>query len=215
MFTGIIECIGSVVSVTSYGTGRQITVEAGRIASESVTGDSISVNGACLTVSSLDGNRFTADVSHETLRVTTLGTLSPGDKVNIERALASDGRFGGHIVLGHVDTVGTIERITTRGEFTDLAVGVPPEFSRYLVPKGSVAVDGVSLTIADRRDDGFSVALIPVTLSETTLGSVRPGNRVNLESDILGKYVWHYLHGRDQTGPTSTLTIEKLRSAGF
>jgi riboflavin synthase len=215
MFTGIIEYVGSVVSVAKSAAGERITVRAGRIAEESALGDSIAVNGACLTVSTLDGDKFTVDVSPETMRVTTLGDLGAGNQVNLERAMSGSGRFGGHIVLGHVDVVGTVSRITPRGEFTDFVVNVPAEFRRYLVPKGSVTVNGVSLTVADRFDDGFSIALIPVTLAETTLGAARPGDRVNLEADILGKYVWHYLHEGEQSETVSSLTMDKLNAAGF
>ncbi len=215
MFTGIIEHVGSVVSAARTAAGRKIIVRAGPIAEDSNLGDSIAVNGACLTVSALNGVEFTADMSHETLRATTLGGLDAGDAVNLERALAGGGRFGGHIVLGHVDTVGTVARITPRGEFTDFMVNVPAGFRRYLVPKGSITVNGVSLTVADRRDDGFSVALIPVTLAETTLGKARPGDRVNLEADIIGKYVWHYLHENEPSATASSLTLDTLRAAGF
>ncbi len=218
MFTGIIERVGTVVAVAEIGDGRRITIRAEGIAADSAPGDSIAVDGACLTVAEQRGPEFTADVSPETLRVTTLGGLKPGDRVNLERALRSDSRLGGHFVLGHVDTVGTVARITARAEFTDMAIDVPEEFRRYLVLKGSVAADGVSLTVAEKLPTGFSVALVPVTLAETTLGRKRAGDRVNIETDILGKYVWTYLHGAEQTASAvehGSLTMDKLRATGF
>jgi len=217
MFTGIIEQIGTVAAVVETGNGRRITVRAPGLAETTDPGDSITVDGACLTVAELNGPEFTADVSPETLRVTTLGDLRSGDPVNLERALSSDARLGGHFVLGHVDTVGTITRITARGGFTEMAFSMPEEFRRYLVLKGSVAVDGVSLTIAALLEPGFSVALIPVTLAETTLGGKRIGGKVNIETDILGKYVWNYLHGDAawSSSGESRLTVDKLRAAGF
>ena len=217
MFTGIIEQIGTVAAVVETGNGRRITVRAQGLAETSAPGDSIAVDGACLTVAELNSPEFTADVSPETLRVTTLGDLRAGDPVNIEQALRGDARLGGHFVLGHIDTVGTVTRITARGEFTDMEFSVPEEFRRYLVPKGSIAVDGVSLTIAGPDGSGFSAALIPVTLAETTLGWKRVGDRVNIETDILGKYVWNYLHGaaESKSAGASPLTVDKLRAAGF
>jgi len=216
MFTGIIEQTGAVAAVVETGSGRRVTIRAGTLVGELAPGDSIAVDGVCLTVTARAGPEFTADVSHETVRVTTLGGLRADDLVNLERALRGDGRFGGHFVLGHVDTVGTVAGLTRRGEFTDLVVSVPAEFRRYLVPKGSVAVDGVSLTVAETLDSGFSVALIPVTLEGTTLGRKRVGDRVNLEPDIIGKYVWNYLHGpASSSAEGSSLTVEKLRACGF
>ena len=217
MFTGIIEQIGTVAAVVQTGTGRKITVRAQGLAEASAPGDSIAVDGACLTVADLNGPEFTADVSPETLRVTTLGEFRAGTRVNLERALGSDARLGGHFVLGHIDTVGTMTRINARGEFTEMEFSVHEEFSRYLVSKGSIAVDGVSLTIAAPNDSGFSAALVPVTLAETTLGRKRVGDRVNIETDILGKYVWNYLHGATESkwAGGNPLTVDKLRAAGF
>jgi len=216
VFTGIIETVGTVTAVTEIGTGRRLTVRAEGFAEKTVPGESIAVAGACLTVAGGQETEFTADVSPETLRVTTLGELAEGDSVNLERALRADGRLGGHFVLGHIDTVGTLKRIIGRGEFTEILVDLPEEFRRFVVPKGSIAVDGVSLTIAEKFESGFSVALIPVTLAETTFGRKRVGDRVNLETDIIGKYVWNYIQAGNMPNPRdSALTMDTLRAAGF
>ena len=156
-------------------------------------GDSVAINGCCLTAVAVDGAAWTFEAGAETLSKTSLGRLKRQDRVNLERALAASGRFGGHIVQGHVDGVGTVRSIVPHGEWIDMQFDLPAELAGQLVPKGSVAVDGVSLTVVDAGEDGFSVALIPHTLAGTTLADRKVGDAVNIETDILGKYVKRYL----------------------
>ena len=182
MFTGIVEELGTVEATTVLeGTGL---------------GDSISVNGCCLTVSELGDGRWTADLMQETLDKTSLAGVQPGDRVNLERAVTPTTRLGGHIVQGHVDGVGTIASRTPSEHWEVVDVTMPAELARYLVDKGSITVDGVSLTVVEARDDGFSVSLIPETLARTTLGSRQVGDRVNLEVDVLAKHVEKLLQHR-------------------
>ncbi len=189
MFSGIVEETGKVAEVRRGRESLVLTIRA-RLALEGTrVGDSIAVNGVCLTVRALQGDAFTADVMAQTVRATTLGELRPGDPVNLERALRLGDRLGGHLVTGHVDGVGRILRREPRENSTLLEISLPPELAPYLVPKGSVAVDGVSLTVAALRPASFEVALIPHTAAVTTLGRRRPGDRVNLEADLFGKYV--------------------------
>ena len=189
MFTGIVEELGTVAGVEDQGDAIRLTIHAEHVLADAGLGDSISVNGCCLTVAERDGDTWTADVMQETLDKTSLAGVQPGDKVNLERAVTPTTRLGGHIVQGHVDGVGTIASRTPSEHWEVVDVSMPPELGRYLVDKGSVTVDGVSLTVVSARADGFSVSLIPETLARTTLGSRRPGDRVNLEVDILAKHV--------------------------
>ncbi len=188
MFTGIVEEQGTVVSRTGEGVVT-LVVDAPDVSSGLGIGASIAVNGVCLTATRIEGRRFAVDIVAETLARTSLGGLVPGQRVNLERALLAGGRFDGHIVQGHVDGVGTVERITDDPGGRRMAVAVPPDISRYLAVKGSVTVDGVSLTVAALNPDGFEVALIPHTLAVTTLGDRGVGDLVDLEVDILAKYV--------------------------
>lgn len=196
MFTGIIEDVGKVKSIEKTGQTGRITVETSLDISAVRTGDSIAVNGACLTVTGLSAGSFTADVSSETLRVTTLGGLGTGDPVNIEPALTLGKPLGGHLVSGHVDGVGTVTAMEEKGQYIDLEVEVPEELAATLVKKGSVAVDGISLTVASLEGNRFTVAVIPHTVERTTLRSKRRGSEVNVETDIIGKYVERFLRGR-------------------
>jgi riboflavin synthase len=192
MFTGIVEELGEVVSVEHLGGAARITVRGPQVTSDARPGDSIAVNGTCLTVTGLDGSDFTADVMAETLRRTGLGDLAPGSPVNLERSLRVGDRLGGHLVQGHVDGVGRIVSRAPAEHWEVVRITIPPGLARYLVEKGSVAVDGVSLTISALGGDGqswFEVSLIPATLAATTLGRAAPGSRVNLEADVIGKYV--------------------------
>jgi riboflavin synthase len=189
MFTGIVEELGTVAGVEDQGDAIRLTIHAEHVLADAGLGDSISVNGCCLTVAERDGDTWTADVMQETLDKTSLAGVQPGDRVNLERAVTPTTRLGGHIVQGHVDGVGTIASRTPSEHWEVVEVSMPPELGRYLVDKGSVTVDGVSLTVVAARADGFSVSLIPETLARTTLGSRRPGDRVNLEVDILAKHV--------------------------
>jgi riboflavin synthase len=188
MFTGIVEELGEVVSREATTTGAILTVKGPQVVSDARDGDSIAVNGVCLTVASRTADGFVADVMHETLQRTTIGDLGVGDPVNLERAATLGTRLGGHLVQGHVDGVGTVAEVTG-GERVDLRFQIPAGLSRYLVEKGSITVDGVSLTVVEVGDDWFSVSLIPTTLQVTTLGSRVVGDRVNLEVDVIAKYV--------------------------
>lgn len=193
MFTGIVEELGKVVAVTELADDSARLVVAGpTVTSDASAGDSIAVNGVCLTVVDLEGAIFSADVMAETLARSSLGALAPGDPVNLERPMPADGRFGGHIVQGHVDGRGHIRARRSSDNWEVVEVDLPPELARFLVPKGSITVDGVSLTVVEVRDADhpwFSVSLIPTTLASTTLGSRRVGDPVNLEVDVIGKYV--------------------------
>jgi riboflavin synthase len=198
MFTGLVEVLGAVRAVHADGTGRQLVLAAPTLAPELAVGESVAVNGACLTVVERDRETCRFQVGPETLRLTNLGELSPGDGVNLERALRVSDRLGGHLVQGHVDGLGTITRRERQGEWEFVAFGCPAELARQMVPKGSVAVDGVSLTVVDVAAEQFSVMLIPHTLAHTTLGRKGPGARVNLETDLLAKYVWKALQAFGQ-----------------
>lgn len=190
MFTGIVEELGRVRSVRPNEGGARITVEADRALADLELGGSVAVNGCCLTAVEIADGAFSADCVTETLRRTSLGALSPGDRVNLERPVRADGRLDGHVVQGHVDAVGTIEARDARadGSFALRIVG-PADVLRYVVEKGAVAVDGVSLTVVGVDERGFEIALIPHTAEETTLGHTSPGDPVNIEVDVLAKYV--------------------------
>jgi riboflavin synthase len=198
MFTGIVEELGTVTAVEGQGDALRLTVGARTVLTDVHLGDSIAVNGCCLTVSTLadTGDTWTADVMQETLDKTGLGGLAVGDRVNLERAVTVDKRLGGHIVQGHVDGVGTVLSRSPSEHWEVVEIGLPARLSRYLVAKGSITVDGVSLTVVDVDDDRFTVSLIPETLTRTTLGFRQPGDRVNLEVDVLAKYVERLLAGR-------------------
>ena len=189
MFTGLIAELGTVERLAEGSTSCQLTVRAQKILPGVKIGDSIAVNGVCLTVVHLQGNRFTADVMPETVRRTTLRQLQPGDRVNLEKALRPTDGLDGHIVQGHVEGVGTIREISPEGNALAYHIETPKELLRYIVEKGSVAIDGISLTVTETDDTGFSVSLIPHTAKMTTLGYKSVGDSVNLETDILARYV--------------------------
>ncbi len=193
MFTGIIEIMGEIATIEPHGELTRLAIEAATLAGELEVGDSVAVNGTCLTVTGVDGAEIHFDAVRETLEKTALGDLAPGSRVNLERALRAGGRLDGHIVQGHVDGVGRVCDMARDGDDVRLYVECGSEISQFLVSKGSVAVDGVSLTVVGARETGFDVALIPLTLQRTTLGERRVGDRVNLEADVLGKYVKQYL----------------------
>jgi riboflavin synthase len=200
MFTGIIEELGTVAGVEDQGDAIRLTIHAEHVLADASLGDSISVNGCCLTVAERNLDTWTADVMQETLDKTSLAGVQPGDRVNLERAVTPTTRLGGHIVQGHVDGVGTIASRTPSEHWEVVDVSMPAELSRYLVDKGSITVDGVSLTVVEARNDGFTVSLIPETLARTTLGSRQPGDRVNLEVDVLAKHVEKLLqHGKENS----------------
>ena len=188
MFTGLIEATGRLLERRTTSGGLRFRIES-PLSGELTAGDSLAVNGVCLTVIAAESGEIHADVGPETIRVTTLGTLSPGVAVNLERPLRADGRIGGHFVQGHVDGIGCIEERRPEAEFEWLTVGFPPHLARYLVSKGSIAVDGISLTVAGLGADRFDVQVVPYTMTHTTLGGVRLRDRVNLECDMVGKYV--------------------------
>ena len=190
MFTGIVEELGTVAAVEDQGDAVRLTVTSPLVLEDAAPGDSIAVNGCCLTVTEHDGTTWTADVMQETLDKTSLHGVQPGDRVNLERAVTADKRLGGHIVQGHVDGVGRVVSRAPSEHWDVVTIALPdPAMTRYLVDKGSITVDGVSLTVVEAGDDAFTVSLIPETLARTTLGARQPGDRVNLEVDVLAKHV--------------------------
>lgn len=189
MFSGIVEALGTVAEIKQEPPGCRLIIREPKIAAETAVADSISVNGCCLTVVEVAGDTFAFQAGPETLARTNLGKLAAGSPVNLERALAVGGRLGGHFVSGHIDGVGEVIRRDDHGDWSFFWFSVPKALARQMAPKGSIAVDGVSLTIVDSEPDRFSVALIPYTLAVTTLGSRQVGDQVNLETDILAKYV--------------------------
>ncbi len=189
MFTGLVEELGIIKAVEQLDAGLRITVSASLVTSDVNHGDSIAVNGVCLTALDITPNSFAADVSPETLDKTTIGNLEVGSRVNLERAVTPSTRLGGHIVQGHVDTRGSFLNAVNEGGFWTVTIGFPPEFARYLIYKGSVAVEGISLTVAKLHEDRFEIAVIPKTWEVTNLHSLRHGDPVNLEADVIAKYV--------------------------
>lgn len=189
MFTGIIEELGTVKSLVISGSSGKISVAASKVLENTKIGDSIAVNGVCLTVVTMDANGFTADVMAETVRRTSLSLCTKGSKVNLERAMAADGRFGGHIVAGHIDGTGTVKSLVKEENAVWVTIDAGREITDLVVEKGSIAIDGISLTVAALTPSGFKVSVIPHTGEETTLLSRKAGDPVNLETDIVGKYV--------------------------
>ena len=189
MFTGIIEAVGEITEIDETRDFRTIRVHARNVMEDLGIGSSIAVNGVCLTVRSLTADSFSAELSHETLDRTTLRSIRVGSLLNLERPMRADSRFGGHIVQGHVDGVGRIRSFDRLGDSWDLEVEAPEASSRYIVEKGSIAVDGISLTVAALRPGGFSIAIIPHTLENTNLQAARPDDTVNIEYDVVAKYV--------------------------
>ena len=195
MFTGIIESVGKVAGIERGSESARLTVTAGKIAEDVAPGDSVSINGVCLTVTSISAPRVTFDAVYETLRKSTLGDLGMGDPVNMERAVPVGGRLGGHVVQGHVDGTGRVASIRPIGNSWFVYIDAAPELMRYIVTKGSVAVNGISLTVAESEDRTFALSIIPFTWENTTLHNLRAGDTVNIETDILGKYVEKMLGG--------------------
>jgi riboflavin synthase len=189
MFSGIVEALGTVAELRHEPPGCRLFIRHPKIAAETAVADSVSVNGCCLTVIEVRGDTFAFQAGPETLKRTNLGDLKPGSPVNLERALPVGGRLGGHFVSGHIDAVGSLLERQDHGDWSFFWFSVPRASSRQMASKGSIAVDGVSLTIVDSEPDRFSVALIPYTLAVTTLGPLKPGDKVNLETDVLAKYV--------------------------
>ncbi|KAF0994669.1 riboflavin synthase [Geobacillus sp. TFV-3] len=213
MFTGIIEEIGTMEQMKQTGDAIVMTIGAKRVLEDVQLGDSIAVNGVCLTVTSFTERQFTVDVMPETVKATALKTLKPGSKVNLERAMAAGGRFGGHFVTGHVDGVGRVIRQWLKANAVYYEIEVPSSLRAYMIEKGSVAVDGTSLTIFGLSERTFTISLIPHTREATILGEKRPGDLVNIECDMIGKYVAAFLAAK--ATPTSKLTAEFLKQHGY
>jgi riboflavin synthase len=219
MFTGIIEGLGRIARIASSDKGMRLTVESDFVLDKTKLGDSIAVNGACLTVVAMSPRRFDADVSPETTTRTTFGFARVGDRVNIERALRLSDRLDGHLVSGHIDGMAVMKSKDTVGNAVVVSFTAPPEMTRYIIEKGSVAVDGISLTINTCAYDGFGVSIIPHTAAITTIGVKGTGDRVNIETDMLGKYVERFLNrkspGPETDKPASAIDREFLAKAGF
>lgn len=215
MFTGIIEEVGTVKTVKRSGTSSFIEIQAKKVLEDVHLGDSIAVNGVCLTVTHFGGGVFRADVMNETLSRSSLGSLTSGSPVNLERAMAAGGRFGGHIVSGHIDGTGTVSDIKNDGIAVWYTIAAPRELLRYIVEKGSIAIDGISLTVAKVTDTSFSVSIIPHTAAQTILGTKKTGDTVNLENDIIGKYVEKLMKPSDPQKSESGITMDFLMKNGF
>ena len=216
MFTGIVEELGTIRSIRRGAASAVLSIGAEAVLSDLRIGDSVAVNGVCLTATGVDGSGFTADVMHETLQRSSLGALGPGSRVNLERAMAADGRFGGHIVSGHIDGTGTIAERRRDDNAVWYTVSASPALLRYIVEKGSIAMDGISLTVAGVTERDFSVSVIPHTAAVTILGGKGPGDVVNLETDIIGKYVEKLLRPWEtEAAPAGGLTLEFLAQNGF
>ena len=215
MFTGIIEHLGTVESLKQDAEGGRLTIQAPSVAPHLTVANSIAVDGCCLTVTTVRGDKFSADLSSETIRKTAMGGWKPGTRVNLEQPLTAGKEFGGHFVLGHVDTTGHVTRQDHEGESWWYGVEVPNSFAKYVVPQGSIAIDGISLTVARWNGRIAEIAVIPFTYEHTNIHSKKVGDAVNLEGDVLGKYVEGYLEVRSGVKPTSSLAIEQLVAQGF
>jgi riboflavin synthase len=215
MFTGIIEELGKVSSLEKHGDGAKIRIAASIVTKHTIEGDSIAVNGVCLTALNVKPDSFTADVSGETLNRSTLGKLNIGSKVNLERAVTPSTRLGGHIVQGHVDARGRFLEAEQSGDFWTVRIGFPKEIGQYLVYKGSISVEGISLTIANLTNDSFEIAVIPKTWQLTNFSSLKTGDEVNLEVDVIAKYVERIMLYKANSERNETITMEKLNKLGF
>lgn len=214
MFTGLIEEVGTVARMEGSARGAKLTIRCKTVLENTRIGDSIATNGVCLTVTGRTGDTFTADVMAESLRRSGLGTLRTGDRVNLERAMPADGRFGGHIVSGHIDGTGTVRELAPEGDNAVwVTVAAEPALLRYIVEKGSIAIDGISLTVAFVDDQCFKVSIIPHTGAETTLLHRKPGDTVNLECDIIAKYIEKLMKPAET--PKSGITMDFLTRNGF
>lgn len=219
MFTGIIEGLGTIKEIKPAGQGKRLILEADFVLDQAKLGDSIAVSGACLTVVILEGKRFHVDVSPETLKKTTLGKAKVGNRVNLERALRLSDRIGGHLVAGHIDGLGSIKQKNMAGNSIAVTIGVPESITRYMIKKGSVAVDGISLTINNFSRDSFEVSIIPHTAKMTTIGFSKIGDLVNIETDMIGKYVERFILERkpnnreEETG--GGVNMQFLAKTGF
>ncbi len=220
MFTGIIEGLGNIAAIRSSGQGKRVTIEADFSLDQTKIGDSISVSGACLTAVKIEGQRFEVDVSPETLNTTTFDKAKVGDRVNLERAMRFSDRIDGHLVAGHIDGTGIVKQRETLGNAIIVTIEVAESLTRYMIAKGSVAVDGISLTINSCDAKSFSISIIPHTAKLTTIGFKNRGDCVNIETDMIGKYVERFLTGvshtgKDQTSERSAIDQEFLIKTGF
>ena len=214
MFTGIVEEIGTVSAIRPGSNSLQLSIRCSKVLSDVKNGDSLAVNGVCLTVSDFSSNQFTADVMPETVKATTLQALRTGSFVNLERAMAANGRFGGHIVSGHVDGTGEIVAVRQKENAIYMEINVAADLLRYFIPKGSVTVDGTSLTVFEVTQKGFIISLIPVTQEDSIVGRKRTGDRVNVECDMFAKYI-ERLMTINKGNPTGGLTMDTLAASGF
>jgi riboflavin synthase len=215
MFTGIIEHQGTIDSLKPTATGGRLTVHGPTLAEQLAISNSIAVNGCCLTIVSTEKGEFSADISAETLYKTSIHEWQPGTIVNLEQPLTAGKEFGGHFVLGHIDTIGRVTNLDSEGENWWYAIEVPDSFARNIVPQGSITIDGISLTVARWHNLIAEAAVIPYTYEHTNIRHKKIGDAVNLEGDILGKYMERYLEARNNAKPESTLTIDQLLSQGF
>jgi len=215
MFTGIIEHLGTVDSLNLHADGGRLTIRAPTVASYLAVANSIAVDGCCLTVVALDGERFSVDLSTETIRKTSIREWRKGRGVNLEQPMTAGKEFGGHFVLGHVDTTGRVTRLDPEGENWWYRVEVPESFATYIVPQGSIAVDGISLTVARSNGRIAEMAIIPFTYEHTNIRGRKIGDVVNLEGDVLGKYVERYLQARSAAKAAGNLSIDQLVAQGF
>ncbi|MBQ2925334.1 MAG: riboflavin synthase [Ruminiclostridium sp.] len=215
MFTGIVEEMGTIRSIRKGTHSAVLEIQAKVVLEDIHVGDSIAVNGVCLTATSFTPSTFTADVMHETLNRSSLAALHPGSRVNLERAMAANGRFGGHIVSGHVDGLGTVLSTQKDDNAIWYTIGASPEVLRYVVEKGSITIDGISLTVAKVDDQSFAISAIPHTVAVTVLQDRKPGDKVNLETDIIGKYVEKLLQPKEIPKQTSGITRDFLTKYGF
>jgi riboflavin synthase len=217
MFTGIIEGLGAITKIRSSGQGKRLTIEADYPLDHTKIGDSIAVSGACLTAVMIEGKSFEVDVSPETLSKTTFGKAKIGDRVNLERALRLSDRIDGHLVSGHIDGIGSVKNIKTLGNAIIITFEVPESLSRYMIRKGSVAVDGISLTINNCDHGSFEVSIIPHTAKLTSIGFKKIGDHVNIETDMIGKYVERFIRNDDEEQKARKSSIDKqfLAKSGF
>jgi riboflavin synthase len=215
MFTGIIEHLGTIDSLKLHAHGGRLTIHAPSVAGHLAIANSIAVDGCCLTVVLIEGERFSADLSTETIRKTSVGEWKSGTRVNLEQPMTAGKEFGGHFVLGHVDTIGRVARLAAEGENWWYGIEVPESFAKNIVPQGSITIDGISLTAARWNGRVAEAAIIPFTYAHTNIQSRKIGDAVNLEGDILGKYVERYLEARGGAKPSAELTMEQLVQQGF
>lgn len=215
MFTGLILEMGELTSLKRRSGGAVLTLKADRIATAAAPGDSIAINGVCLTVVAKNNKELAFDLSDETLGATNLGRLKPGDRINLESSLTPDSKMGGHFVTGHVDSAGKIRSRETSGDMLKFEIEAPPDVLHFLVKKGSVAVDGISLTVVDILKDGFTLIIIPHTARLTTFGFKGPGDTVNLETDILGKYVAKFMNREEDKNTKDARFMDSLMKGGY